>query len=88
MFNALNFAQEKLKREKLEKDLERKSVEREEKMQQAFVRAVDMQQKAQEEAAALKTELAQTTRNGQREIDVLTVQVGEAVVFFTNLKFE
>ena len=88
MFNALNFAQEKLKREKLEKDLERKSAERKEKMQQAFVRAVDMQQKAQEEAAALKTELAQTTRNGQREIDVLTVQVGEAVVFFTNLKFE
>ena len=88
MFNTLNFAQEKLKREKLEKDLERKSAEREEKMQQAFVRAVDMQQKAQEEAADLKAELTQTTRNGQREIDVLTVQVGEAVVFFTNLKFE
>lgn len=71
-----------MKRENIRKELESKSAEREEKMKVEFATAVKLQQKAQEEARALKEELARTTLDGQRAIDALTTQV---IKLFANL---
>ena len=70
------FLQEKFKRENLRQTLELKSTEREEKMQQAFATALEMQQQSADEAAALKDELARTKRKSQQAIDALAAQVG------------
>ena len=81
----LLLVQEKLKREKLRKELESESADREEKMQVAFATAVELQQKAQEEASALKAELARATLDGQQAIDALAVQVGITIILSMNL---
>ena len=65
-----------MRREHLRQDLELKSSDREEKMQRAFATALEMQQRTQEEADALKAELKWTTRNNQHQIDALALQVG------------
>ena len=75
MFNALNFTQEKLKREKLQKELEIQSSEHDEKMQRTFATTLEIHQKSAEEAAALKAELTRTTHNNQQEIIALTEKV-------------
>ena len=69
-----------MKREQLQQELELKSTEREQKMQRAFAAALEIQQKAEDEVAALKTKLEQTTRNGQRAIDALAAQVGSVYI--------
>ena len=43
---------------------------------QAFVKALEMQQKSEDEAEALKAELARKTRANQQKLDALTEQVG------------
>ena len=67
--------QESLRREHLQEKLELKSSDREEQVQRAFATALDMQQRTEAEATALKAELARTTRNNQEEMHALTEQV-------------
>ena len=68
--------QEKWKRENLRHTLELKSSDHDEQVQRAFATALDMQQKSEEEAAALKAELGRTERKRQKDIDTLAQQVG------------
>ena len=64
-----------MKRENLQKELERKSSEHDEQVQRAFAKALEMQQKSEDEAAALKAELDRTTRSNDDKILALTEQV-------------
>ena len=66
---------EKLKRENLMQTLKLKSSGREEKVQRAFAKALEMQEQSAAEAAALKSELARTERKRKEDIDALTEQV-------------
>ena len=70
------FLQEKWQRETLRQTLELKSSGRDEEVQRAFAKALEMQQNSAQEAAALKAELAQTTRKSQEDIEALAEQVG------------
>ena len=65
-----------MKREKLRQALEVESSNHDEQVQQAFAKALEMQQKSEEEAAALKAELALAKRKQQEDIDAVTEQVG------------
>ena len=67
--------QEKLKREDLRHELELKSSDRDAQMQRAFAKVLEMQQKAEDEVTALKTELEWTTRSNGDKMHVLTEQV-------------
>ena len=69
--------QEKLKHEQLRQELELKSSDRDEQVQRAFAAALEMQQKSEEEAAALGAELSRTERKRQEDINALTEQVGQ-----------
>ena len=71
----VSFVQEAIKHERLREELELKSTERESKMHEAFVKALETQQTTEEKASALKDELAKIARNSQLEIDALTEQV-------------
>ena len=64
-----------MRREQLRQKLELKSSGLEENVQRAFAAALEMQQKSEEEAAALKAELARTTRNNHNNTDALAEQV-------------
>ena len=70
--------QEKMKRDDLRKQLEFKSSEREEQVQRTFAKALQMQEKSAEEAAALKIELARTKENNKKELQSLVEQVKSA----------
>lgn len=65
-----------MKREELREELELKSSQHDEEVQRAFVKALEMQQKSEDEAEALKAELARKTRANQQKLDALTEQVG------------
>ena len=61
-----------MKRESLRTELELKSSEHDEQVQRAFAKALEMQQKSEDEAAALKAELEWTTRSNDDKIYALT----------------
>ena len=67
-----------MKRDDLRKQLEFKSSEREEQVQRTFAKALQMQEKSAEEAAALKIELARTKENNKKELQSLVEQVKSA----------
>ena len=67
--------QENLRRENLRQQLELKSSERNEQLQQAFAKALDMQHEAEKKVAALTAELTQTKRENQDEIISVTEKV-------------
>lgn len=74
-----------MKREELRQELELKSSEHDEQVQRAFVTALEMQQKSEEEASALKAELARTARINQQKMNALTEQVLRHVhIYATN----
>lgn len=64
-----------MKHERLRNELELKSAERESKMHEAFVNAVEVQETTEAKASALKDELATITRSNHLEIDALMEQV-------------
>ena len=64
-----------MKHERLREELELKSTDRESKMHEAFVKALEIQQTTEAKANTLKDELAKVTRNNLEEIDALTEQV-------------
>lgn len=76
----LSILQEKWQRETLQHTLELKSSGDNAEVQRAFATALEMQHKSAEEAAALKAELAQTTRKSQEDINALAEQVGPLVI--------
>lgn len=59
----------------MREDLESKSAQHEENVKQAFNTALAMQQKAEEEANALKKKLEQNATSSREEIAQLTNQV-------------
>ena len=67
--------QEKVKCDKLRTQLELESSERQEQIQRTFAKALQMQEKSVEEAAALKTELARTKENNEEKLQSLVEQV-------------
>lgn len=67
-----------MKRDNLRKQLELKSSEREDQVQRTFAKALQMQEKSAEEAAALKIELALTKENNKKELQSLVEQVKSA----------
>ena len=67
-----------MKRDNLRKQLELKSSEREDQVQRTFAKALQMQEKSAEEAAALKIELARTIENNEKELQSLAEQVKSA----------
>ena len=64
-----------MKREELRQKLEIKSSEHDQQVQRAFATALEMQQKSEEEAEALKAELARTKRQNQQEMIALAEKV-------------
>lgn len=66
--------QEKVKRDKLRTQLELESSERQEQIQRTFAKALQMQEKSVEEAAALKTELARKKENNEEKLQSLVEQ--------------
>ena len=66
--------QEKVKCDKLRTQLELESSERQEQIQRTFAKALQMQEKSVEEAAALKTELARTKENNEEKLQSLVEQ--------------
>ena len=87
-----------MKRAKLIQALESKSSDHQQELERAFAKAVEMQQKAEEKALALTTELTQTERKNQDEIKALTEQVFSnsalsvltivVILYFSTGKFE
>ena len=67
-----------MKRDNLRKQLELKSSEREDQVQRTFAKALQMQEKSAEEAAALKIELARTIENNEKKLQSLAEQVKSA----------
>ena len=67
-----------MKRDDLRKQLELKSSERQDQVQRTFAKALQMQEKSAEEAAALKIELARTIENNEKKLQSLAEQVKSA----------
>lgn len=72
-----------MKREELRQELELKSSEHDKQVQRAFATALEMQQKSEEEAQALKAELARSQRTNQQEM----IAFAEKVRYWRQLDF-